>query len=188
MGRQIRFYATEEDCIFIITKAYVNGWYIIDDFGNPLSLDDSCEQIRKYFLGEVGFFVNYLAHKNSKIVFLENGKHIDPICSEVIEFFPSMRNPDCKNVFSHGRLWYDKTYYDLRVPEAKLVKKAEELTKMFDCLVKEIKKVALYSKEEMCYIMPDAYALYKEGLYIPREGRVDVVFHLFCIIFYFFSV
>ncbi len=192
MGRQVRFFVTDNDIDDLIEVIHQNNGQIITRLSKQCSsLADFKE---KDDLEGKQFFIKF---QNSKLINRGGlSSHIlDQLSSEVVEvslcrnvnkeivdvsmlgktvepiYIP---NPDYSlSTFECGRIWYESKYYD---EQGNIVEKSEDLKTMFDILKKYIRKNYHISVQKDYYIGPDAYLKYLKGEFKTKAGRYDIVF------------
>jgi hypothetical protein len=183
MGRQITFFATPTDYIPLIEHILKCGWYILNFEGKRVSLDEIKYVMQDSFDKGYVIYDYYATKEGSKIIInkYKVGDRVDSTFSEVIEISVCMlqrylngKELEEPNRYEHARFWYDRQYYD---DKENIVVKSEELDKMFNSLVRQIKKNAKISKDNChWYILPDAYRLYKKGKFIPCSAVSKIEF------------
>ncbi len=184
MGRQICFFATAKDYYILFDHIVNKGWVFIDRCGENISLERVKQMVQDNYDNNSSCLMVYITKKdfNIKYKYLDsNETFIKTIESEVIEISiccPPARNIKglvvAPNQYEHGRLWYERQYYD---KNANMVIKSKELDKMFDSLARKVRANGIISETEFAYILPDAYKLYKEGRFIPCSGRNKINFN-----------
>lgn len=183
MGRQICFFATQNDYFLLFDYIVERNWFFIDDSGEKISLDRVKEMVQSHY-GNQGFHLRFYITKNDfKIVRnVYNKKRIvvDELYSDAIEIIicsppsPNVRGlVKLPNQYEHGRFWYEKQYYDQR---GNLITKRQDLDKMYQSLAQKVRRISNISKTKFAYILPDAYRMYKEGNFIPCSGRNTIEF------------
>ena len=182
MGRQICFFATPVDYFLILEHIVDIGWFFIDYNGEERSLTEIKQMIEDHYNYEGKRLSFFISSKTLKIVkdSFPNFSRIDEYCSEVIEI--SICSPPPPNIrglitlpnqYESGRLWYTRQYYDYT---GNTVLKSTEIDKMYNSLVRKIKKNSILSRDKFAYILPDAYRRYKEGIFIPCSGKISIIF------------
>ena len=182
MGKQICFFATAKDYFMLFDHIINNGWYLVDDYGESISLEQAKQMVQNHYDNNGLFLQIFATSKN--LAFVKNiGPHrefVDTLLSDVIEVIVCSPPPPnirgliiLPNQYEHGRIWYERQYYDC---DGKTVTKSAEVDKMYNSLVRKIRTKAVISKDKFAYILPDAYRLYKENRYIPCSGKHKIVF------------
>lgn len=186
MGRQICFFATQNDYFFLFDYIVESEWFFIDESGDTISLDRVKEMVQSHYDNQ-GFHLRFYITKNDfKIVrniYNNDGEKIirvNELYSDVIEIIicssPSsnirglVKSP---NQYEHGRFGYERQYYD---QIGNIIIKRPDLDKMHQTLVRKVRKNGINSKKKFAYILPDAYRRYKEGTFIPCSGRNTIEF------------
>lgn len=193
MGRQIRFFATPTDYCELLENVFSKKCFVLDREAKQTSYKYISSEIEKRLYGPQV----YIATEKSNIIMYSGVRVIDPIISDVIEvvnchlsyesfvkrkeMLKSADNtsyfciPDdiTLNRYEHGRLWYETSYYD---NNGILVKKNNDIEKVYSSLVREIRKKSKKSNDGAFYILPDAYKQYKNNLFMPCSGNYDIAF------------
>jgi len=161
MGRQILFFFSREDEIEFLTKVHEMGLIIMDEYKNKLFAED---------IKTKNDFAYFISYENSNIVITND--YINQIYSDIIKF------TCCKSwkekTLDIGRIWIEMRYYD---SSDNLVKKDEILEKIYNQLVRWIKKNTRISTNKFCYIGKHAYKLYKEeGWRMVQGAKVNFDF------------
>jgi len=187
MGRQVMFFATAIDYLYLYELISSKNCIILDEAGNKQSND--------YFLNNEKLLDNwipphYIATEKSKFVLYES-QTINPLFSEVIELSYCYLSASCSpkntdfnsnldfangitnNSYQYGRIWYESSYYDSK---GILRKKSEEIEQIYSFLARSIRKKSKKANNDSFYIMPDAYKLYKENKYFPCCQNFDIDF------------
>ena len=186
MGRQICFFATQNDYFVLFDYIVESEWVFMDDSGNTISLDRVKEMVQAHYDNQ-GFFLRFYITKNDFIIERnvynnDNKKRIcvDALYSDVIEIIicspppPNIRGlVKLPNQYEHGRFWYERQYFD---QYGNIVTKRHDLDKMYQSLARRVRKDAVISNNKFYYILPDAYRRYKEGAFIPCSGRINIGF------------
>lgn len=182
MGKQICFFATPKDYFELFDHIVNKGWYFVDDYGESISLEQAKQMVQNHYDNNGLCLKIFATSKN--LTFVKNiGSHrdfVDTLLSDVIEIIvcspppPNIRDlVMLPNQYQHGRFWYERQYYDCH---GNTVIKSTEVDKMYNSLVRKIRKKAVISKDKFAYILPDAYRLYKEELYFPCSGKHKIIF------------
>lgn len=182
MGRQICFFATANDYFLLFDYIVESKWFFIDVAGNRISLDKVKETVQSHYNNN-GFKLKFYITKNDfKIVknVYSNHAFVDDLFSDVIEVSICSRPPrnirgleKLPNQYEHGRFWYEKQYYD---QNGNIVTKSQDIDKMYQSLVRKVRKNAIISKTKFAYILPEAYIMYKEGTFKPCSGKNAIDF------------
>lgn len=183
MGRQINFFATFVDMEPLISKLYDKGIVIIDEYGReagrqeaPLLFKQASKQNSIYITKDY-FYKAYFPFGSEGLL------KIDVKKSEVIEFFSSCpktdinNTPDCIDYsYYPGRFWYSRDYLDAEQMVIRYKTNDAELGKIYDMIVRYIRKNFKYSRKWTYYIGPDAYQKMQNGLFIPYSGQYRIDF------------
>lgn len=162
MGKQIRFFMLNEDEKSFINLVNQCGDILVDNKGNPLSIEEVIKSDRSVF---------YILSQHSKVIFSING-FIDVICSDVIEYSRSrLRNQE---KVQYGRLWVELKYFD---QSGINVSKEKWLNEKYFIYKKSIEKQYKISKCKDFYIGIATYNLYKhEGFKLMATPILEVEF------------
>ena len=182
MGKQIRFFATAIDYYMVLECVINNGWILINNCGDKVPLSQAKQLVQEYYEDKIKYLTFFATKEGFNIFkhFRADHTFMDMLCSEVIEI--SACSPLASNIhgiitlpnqYEHGRIWYEKQYYD---NDSNIMTKNDELDKMYNLLVRMIKRKSVISADRSAYILPDAYRLYKEGRFIPCSGKNRIVF------------
>ena len=183
MGKQICFFATRNDYFTIFDFLLKNRWVLIDESGNSIPFERAKQMVTDHYNGEQRLFNLYITKYGLNIVkkVYPNITFVDSLFSDVIEITVCSPPPPnieglviLPNQYEHGRLWYEKRYYD---ENGNAIAKCDDLDKMYNSLTLMIKSQAIISTDKFAYILPDAYKLYKEGRFIPCSGKIKINFN-----------
>ena len=170
MGRQIRFFISNDELIQLCEIAISKGGFLVNSRNESLSL-----------IATPQFFI---VVENSKLFYWENGKTIpyrvgqviDRISSDVL-VLSSCRKVEYPNTdpngYEHGRVWYETSFFD---DDGNLIKKNKELDSIFNELNRYIRKNYIISTDKQWYMGPNTYEKYLEGKYIPYSGINPIEF------------
>ena len=163
MGKQIRFFLAPDDELCFESEIRRNNYVLIDEMANPLSdgaIADTTEQQL------------YITYPDAQII-LSKGGYVDAISSDVIQWSRCKARED--NTLSEGRIWVEMRHWN---EEQELVTKNDYLSRMYDVLVKYIKKNTKRSIDKpYSYIGASAYASYKnENCKMVHGPRVNIEF------------
>lgn len=182
MGRQICFFATPKDYFLLFDYIVESKWFFIDVYGNSISLDRVKETVQSHY-DDKGVFLKFYITKNGLEIVrdaLNNTTFVNALYSDVIEIVicspppPNIRGLiKLPNQYEHGRFWYEKQYYD---QSGNIITKSQDLDKMYQSIVRKVRKNAIISKNKFAYILPEAYKKYKKGWFIPCSGRYTIDF------------
>lgn len=183
MGRQICFFATPNDYFLLFDYIDESKWFFIDESGNSISLDRVKEMVQSHYDNQ-GFYLRFYITKNDfkivRNVYDNNRIRVDALYSDVIEIIicsPPARNIrgliKLPNQYEHGRFWYERQYYD---KNGNIITKSQDVDKMYQSIVRRVRKNAVISKSKFAYILPEAYKAYKEGNFKPCSGRNAIDF------------
>ena len=195
MGRQIRFFATPTDYRELLESAFSKKCFVLDREAKKTSFECiSNESQKRLYVVDPQL---YIATEKSNIIMYSERGGINPIFSDVIEVANCHLSYDSflkrkemlksadnilsfcisddatQNRYEHGRLWYETSYYD---NDDTLVRKNNDIEKVYSSLVREIRKKSKKSNNGSFYILPNAYKLYKNNMFIPCSGKFDIIF------------
>ena len=164
MGKQIRFYITQPDADALIELICSKGGIFMSTSGEELTKDDLAQITNVEYIEEkYKDSCVYIKLPDSKLIFNHFTRiHIDFMCSDVIQFVLPHPVKNKKDAFVEGRFWYETSYYD---KNGELIQNTM-MKKMFDALVRYIRKNYLPSYNKSVYIGRDCYKKYKCGEYI----------------------
>ena len=178
MGRQICFFATQNDYFLLFDYIVERKWFFIDDSGNRISLDRVKDMVQSHYDNQ-GFHLKFYITKNDfkivRNVYDNDIIRVDPLYSDVIEIIicsppsPSIRGLiKLPNQYEHGRFWYEKQYYD---QNGIIITKSQDVDKMYQSIVRKIRKNAIISKKDLLIFFPKHTKHIKQGIFTPvREG------------------
>ena len=182
MGRQICFFATAKDYFAIFDYFVEKKWFFIDIHGEKIPINMVKNMVQSHYESKGVALKIFATNDNLNLVTwtANHMKFVDTMFSDVLEIIicsPPARNirglTILPNQYEHGRIWYERQYYDRN---GNIVIKSQEVDKMYNALVRRIRKNAVISKDKFAYILPEAYRLYKEGCFRPCSGIVSIDF------------
>ena len=183
MGRQINFFATFADMEPLISKLYEKDIVVINEYGRIIGRQEAPELFNKATKQDSIYITRDYFHKAYIPFGPEKIPIIDVMKSEVIEFFSSYpktdinATPDCIDYsYYPGRFWYSRDYLDIEQMIIRYKTNDAELGKIYDMIVRYIRKNFKYSSKWQYYIGSDAYQKMQNGLFIPYSGKYRIDF------------
>lgn len=178
MGKQTRFYTTENDIEQLVSFIIENGGTIINEDGYEPNEHELSNIGNQAFCANRFRFPSFFIKLPSSKLFYHYSEKIDRKCidsliSEIVEFSPCRKNEKNSLWTQYGRIWYARQYYD---KNGVIVEKSKELDVLFSKLHKYIRKNYKISEDKFYYIGPDAYAKYLEKIFYPSEGLYLIEF------------
>jgi hypothetical protein len=164
VGRQIRFYITQPDADALIELIRSKGGIFMSTSGEELTKDDLAQITNvEYIRDKYKDSCIYIKLPDSKLIFDHFARiYVDSMRSDVIQFLLPHPVKNKKDTFAEGRFWYETSYYN---ENGELVQNTL-MKKMFDALVRYIRKNYIPSYDKSEYIGRDCYEKYKCGEYI----------------------
>lgn len=158
MGRQIIFFQLHQD-VERLFNVCSNKDIVLYDCKGKLVENYASINFEQYFISGTKDFVGqyFIGHKNTPFdnSLAEKIKY-PSFCGQLIEFVPTRISKERKNYYNEGRFYLsDDLYGD------------EELVKIYNFLVRYIKKNYKYDKFEKTYFSPNFYDLWLSGSLVP---------------------